>query len=649
MLQFFRRIINSRLGLVIAFGVLGVIALAFAAGDVTGLASGGGGILGNPAVKVGGQSVSSAELARRAQDELRLARQQQPTYDMSTLIAQGGVEAIVQRAISTLALDEFGHDQGLRVSRALVGSELQNIAAFRGPTGQFDQKAYERLIAQRGMTDAQVQREIAKETMAQFLMVPTIGASQVPQGLALPYASLLLEKRAGQVALIPAGAVPAPAAPNDADVQAWYQKNIARFTTPERRIIRYIRVTPETVKAQAVPTEAEIATAYKAASDTYAAKAMRSVTLVTVLDQKAADALAAKVKGGTAIDAAARAAGLEPRTVADVDKAALAGQTSPALADQVFAASRGAVIGPVKGGFGFVIARVDGEKQRAGRSLAEVRGEIAATLTKQKTADALQKLQGTIDDSLTDNANINEVAADRKLAVQATPALTATGLNPDQPGAAPDAALAPIVTAGFAAEDGDTPTTVPLGRDGSFAVVGLDRIVSAAPVPLAKVRAQVVADLQADRARRAARAVASKALAALNGGKSFAEALTSTGLKLPPVQPLSAVRAQLNADPRGVNPVLALLFSMKQGSAKMLESPENKGWLLLKLDAVTPGDATKQPGAITATRGDLGRSIGQEYAQQFARAVANQVGVKRNQGAIDQVKKDLAGAGSGDQ
>lgn len=649
MLQFFRRLINSRLGLVIAFGVLGVIALAFAAGDVTGLASGGGGILGNPAVKVGGQSVSSAELARRAQDELRLARQQQPTYDMATLIAQGGVEAIVQRAISTLALDEFGHDQGLRVSRALVGSELQNIAAFRGPTGQFDQKAYERLIAQRGMTDAQVQREIAKETMAQFLMVPTIGASQVPQGLALPYASLLLEKRAGQVALIPAGAVPAPAAPNDADVQAWYQKNIARFTTPERRIIRYIRVTPETVKAQAVPTEAEIATAYKAASDTYAAKAMRSVTLVTVLDQKAADALAAKVKGGTAIDAAARAAGLEPRTVADVDKAALAGQTSPALADQVFAASRGAVVGPVKGGFGFVIARVDGEKQRAGRSLAEVRGEISATLTKQKTADALQKLQGAIDDSLTDNANINEVAADRKLAVQATPALTAAGLNPDQPGAAPDAALAPIVTAGFAAEDGDTPTTVPLGQDGSFAVVGLDRIVSAAPVPLAKVRAQVVADLQADRARRAARAVASKALAALNGGKSFADALTSTGLRLPPVQPLSAVRAQLNADPRGVNPVLALLFSMKQGSAKMLESPENKGWLLLKLDAVTPGDATKQPGAITATRGDLGRSIGQEYAQQFARAVANQVGVKRNQGAIDQVKKDLAGAGSGDQ
>lgn len=649
MLQFFRRFINSRMGMVVTFGVLGVVALAFAAGDVTGLGSSGGGILGRPAVSVGGQSMSSADLARRMQDELRMARQQQPTVDMAQLVQQGAVEAIVRRAITSMALDEFGKDQGLRVSRALVGSELRNIAAFRGPTGQFDQKAYERLIAQRGMTDSQVQGEIAKEIMSQFLLVPTVGASQVPQGLAMPYASLLLERRSGQVALIPAAAVPAPAAPSDGDVQQWYRQHLARYTTPERRVIRYIVVHPDTVKAQATPTEAEIAAAYRAAADTYAAKEMRSVTLVTVLDQKAAEALAAKVKGGTAIDAAARAAGLEPRVVTDVDKAALAGQTSPALADQVFAAARGAVVGPVKGGFGFVVARVDGTKQRAGRTLADVHGEIAATLTKQKTNDALQKMQGAIDDSLTDNANIGEVAADQKLTVQATPALTAAGLNPDQPGAQPDPALAKVVAAGFAAEEGDAPTTVGLGDDGSFAVVALDRIVRPTPVPLDKARGQVIADLQADRVRRAARDAASKALAALNKGQPLAAVLSASGLKLPPPQPLAAVRAQLNADPRGVNPVLALLFSMKRGTAKMLESPENKGWLLIQLDQVTPGDATKQPGAVTATRGDLGRVIGNEYAEQFARAVGNLMGAKRNQGAIDQVKKDLLGGGAGNQ
>ena len=39
------------------------------------------------------------------------------------------------------------------------------------------------------------------------------------QKLALPYASLLLERRQGQIALIPAAAVPAGPAPTDAEVQ----------------------------------------------------------------------------------------------------------------------------------------------------------------------------------------------------------------------------------------------------------------------------------------------------------------------------------------------------------------------------------------------------------------------------------------------
>ncbi|MGJ3628093.1 hypothetical protein AB5I41_16005 [Sphingomonas sp. MMS24-JH45] len=42
-----------------------------------------------------------------------------------------------------------------------------------------------------------MQAEIARETMAQFLVVPTIGASQVPATMALPYASLLLSGAKG--------------------------------------------------------------------------------------------------------------------------------------------------------------------------------------------------------------------------------------------------------------------------------------------------------------------------------------------------------------------------------------------------------------------------------------------------------------------
>lgn len=642
MLSFLRRIVHSKLGVVITFGILIVIALAFAAGDVTGLATGSG-ILGNPVASVGGQSLSSADIRQRAQDELRFARQQQPELDMAQFVQLGGVDALITRTLSGLALDTFGQKQGLRVSRALVGSELKAIPAFAGPTGQFDQQAYERLLAQRGLTDAQVQRDIARDTMAQFLTLPTVGAGQVPEQLALHYASLLLEQRAGQVALLPAATSgPAPA---EAELQQWYRGNIARYTTPERRVIRYALVGPQQVQAQTNPSDAEIQQAYAADKAKYAPKELRDVSLVTVLDEKAAQALATRVKGGTAIDAAARAAGLEARTVTGAEQRAIATQTSAAAAAAIFGAAQGAVIGPVRGSIGFIVARVDKVSRDPGKTLAQAREEIVATLRKQKATEAIGRIRDAVEDALADNSNINEVAADQKLAVQTTPALLASGADPDRPQAAPDQALTPIVAAAFAAEEGDTPTTVPVGEDGSFAVVALDRVVRPTPVPFAQARARVLADASADRARRAARQAANAVLAKVNAGTPLAAAVAQAGVKAPPVQPITATRAQITANRGQVNPVLAVLFGMKQGTARTIEAPDGRGWLVLRLDRITPGDAGKQPGVIQATRADLSRAVGREYVQQFANAVAASQGAKQHADAIAALKKDLVGGG----
>jgi len=633
MLSFFRRIVNSRAGVFVTLALLGIIALSFAAGDVTGLSSGGGGLLGNPVVTVGGTSVTATDVRKRAEDEVRFAQTQQPGFDMAQLVQLGGIESIVDRLANAIGLDKFGEDQGLRVSRALIGSEIKNIQAFQGPTGQFDQATYERLIAQRGLTDAQVQTEIARSTMAQFLVTPTVGASQVAQKLALPYASLLLERRQGQIALIPAAAVPAGPAPTDAEVQKFYAGHLPRYTVPERRVVRYAVVTPDSVKAQATPTDAEIQQAYNGNAAAYRPREQRTVSLVTVLDQKAADAFAAKVKGGTALAAAARAAGLEPRTIDKADKAALAGQISTPVADALFGAPKGAVVGPIKGTIGFVVAQVDAVTKVPGRTLAQARDEIAQTLTRSKTADALSQLQNKIDDALSDNANINEVATDQKLTLATTKPLLASGIDPDDAATKADPRLVPIMQAGFAAEEGDTPTIVALG------------IVPAAPRPLAQVRAQVVKDIVAERQQAAAKQIASQALAKLNKGADLATVLAQTGVRGPAPQPIDTTRAQLNANQRGVEPTLALLFSMSQGSARMLQAPNNAGWLLIKLNRITPGDARGKPGVVAATRADLGRVIGQEYAQQFTRAAVDAVGIKRKPEAIADLKRELSGQG----
>lgn len=643
MLGFFRRLINSKVGIIVTFITLGIIALAFAAGDVSNIRNVGlGALSGNDVATIGKTKITVDELRQRAQQEIDQARQQQPGIDAKQYLAAGGLEAAVQQLITTVGLAEFGRENGMVVSKRLVDGQIASIPALQGPNGKFDETLYRRILAERRLTDAQIRQDIARDVLVRQLTAPTIGATTVGQQLALPYASLLLEKRAGEVGIVPVSALPQGPAPTAQEIQSFYGRNLARYRVPERRTIRYAVVTPAQLAAQSIPTEAEIAQAYQKNRADYQATEKRVVTQVTLADQTSADALAAKVRGGTSIADAARAVGLEASTLPALDKAGLAAQASPALADATFAAAKGAVVGPVRGAIGFVVARVDSIDQVAGRSLDQVRAQLTADLAKQKTQAALAALHDKLDDALSGGATFDEVIADAKLSPKTSPALAQGAVDPLNPAAKPDPALVPLIAAGFAADDGDAPQLVQTGTDGSFAVVALGQTQPAAPRPLADVRNQVVADLIADRRRQSARTIANAVLAKVKGGMSLAQALRASGASLPAPQPVNASRADV-LQAQGRNPALALLFSVPQGQARLLEAPGDAGWLIVKTDRIERGNAAGNAAAIAAARGGLSRSMGGEYAEQFARAARAAIGTKVDQRAIARVRADLAG------
>jgi peptidyl-prolyl cis-trans isomerase D len=645
MLSLIRRLTHSKVGLVVTFGLLALIALAFAATDITGMQSGataGGGSVAT----VGKAKIGEGELRDRAQNVLEGYRQQQPGIDMGQFIAQGGLEGTLNQLIEDLALDQFGRDQGMVVSKRAVDGEIASIPALQGPDGKFSQTIYQQLLRDRKLTDVQIRQDIARDIIKQQLILPTLPAAQVPLQLALPYASLLLEKRQGQVGFIPTRAMPVGAAPTEAELATWYKRNLAHYTIPERRTIRYAMVTGDQIKAQTVPSEAEIAQAYKSQAATYAATEKRSIVQVILADQASANALAAKVKAGTSIEAAARAAGLEPITLPLVQKAAYAAQSTPAIADAVFAAPQGGVVGPLRGTLGFTVVRVDAIQKVAARSLDEVRGEVSAAVSREKANTVLARIHDALDDGIANRSTFAELVSDQKLTASATPALLADGRDPNDATrkAAPD--FMPIIAAAFAAESGDSPQLVTIGTDGGFALVALDRVVPPAAPPIAAIRPVLARDFTLDRSRRAARAIAAGIVAKANKGGAFPALYAASGVKVPPIQPLNASRAQLSTNPRGAPPPLVLMFSMSQGTSKLLEAPNNEGWFVLHLDRIERGNAVGKPQVIDAMRADLGKVVGREYAQQFSVAVQKHVGVKKNDKSIAAVRAALTGAGA---
>ncbi|KQN26491.1 peptidylprolyl isomerase [Sphingomonas sp. Leaf33] len=644
MLSFFRRIIKSKLGIPITLGILAVIALAFAAGDINSARTSGGSA--SAAVTVGNTAVSEADLRQRVRTAYDNARQQSPGLTMEAFVAQGGFDAIVERTVNDLALQQFAQKVGMAAGKRAVDGEIASIPAFQGFDGKFSQAAYDNLLRQQGLTDKGIREDIERGMLSRQLIAPTAGATQVPTQLALPYASLLLERRQGTVAYIPVSAIGAGAAPTDAELQTYYARQRARYTIPERRVVRYALVKAADIAATAKPSPAEIAQAYNQNRVRFAASEKRALSQVVLADQAAATALAAKVKGGASIADAARAAGLEASTIPAGDKAAITTATSAGIADAVFAAAQGAILGPLRSPLGWHVVRVDAVQPVAGKSLAEATPELSAELGKVKAQEALAAIHDKLDDAIGGNATFDEVVTDGKLSAQATAPITAAGVNPAAPTAQPDPAIQRLAQAAFAAEPGDSPQLVQMDADGSFAVVGIGNVVPAAPPPLAQIRDQVLRDFVIDRNLRAARALASAAVTKINGGTPLGTALQGTGVKLPPVQTLNATRAELARQSGQLPPPVALMFSMAAKRAKMLEAPNRGGYFIVYLNAIQSGNATGNPVLVTSTQQGLGGVSGRELSEQFAAAVRKVVDVKRNEAVLSRLRADLSGTGA---
>ncbi|MDF0487250.1 SurA N-terminal domain-containing protein [Sphingomonas sp. H39-1-10] len=650
MLSFFRRIINSKVGVVVTLAGLIVIALMFGLTDITGLTGGGGATgLGESLATVGGTKIGANDIRSRAQRELEGYRQQNPTLDMAQFVAGGGVDGTLNRMIDTIALERFGHKQGMFVSDRLVDGRIASIPSLQGPDGKFSQDAYDRALKQAHQTDAALRADMKQGMIAQLLVTPLqADTPQVPRALALTYAGLLLEKRHAQIAAIPAGALATGPAPTDAELAAYYKTNAARYSVPERRTIRYATVSGKALTTPVTVSDAEIAAAYQAQIAGFRAVQRRTVVRVIVGDAASANALAAKIKAGTPIDQAARAAGLEPATMTALEKSAIAAQTSPAFADAVFAAAKGSVVGPVKGTLGYVVGRVESIDDRGEIPLAQAKAQLTEQLTTQKKNDQLRKIHDALDDAISNRATFDQLVSQQKLTPQVSPPVLASGVDPAHPDAKVPPAAKAIVDAGFASQPGDTPQLVPVDAD-SFAIVATAKVFPSAPPPLAEIRDAVARDFTMERAAKAARAVAKKVMDAANTGTPLAQAVAAAGVKLPPVQPLDKTRAEITANPAGVPAPLAMLFSMAPHTAKIVAVPNNAGWFVLWLDRIDKGDARGRPDIVAATQADIGKATGGEYIQQFVKAVRGTVGVKTDAIALAKLKAALTGQETTDQ
>ena len=643
MITAIRSLFSSTLGKIIALGFIGLIGVVFALSDVGNMGFGGG-VGGANVARVGDRDIGAAELrdaVRRAYDQ---AREQQPELTMEAFIEAGGLQQTLDQIIDGAAFSQYAADLGFGISKRLVDGRIADIPVFKGVSGNFDQTVYMNFLRNNNMTEAQLRNDMEQTIYAEQLAAPIGSMRRVAPAMALPYAALPLEERRGQATFIPASSFAPTADPGDAVLQKHLTENRSRFSIPERRVLRYAVFDRNSAPVPAV-TEKEIADIYKANGARFAASETRRFMQVIAPDQATANSIATKVRGGTAVAAAAQAAGLTAASSGDVTQVAYSGMTNAAAAKAAFAAKRGDVLGPTQTGLGWAVAQVEDIKTIPAKTLEMATPEIRDQLTKNKANEAIINYYNGVQDAVNTGVSIDEIIEERKLAGADTPAILPNGRAPAQPDFALSADLAPMIAQAFQGSGEGETHLATLVENEKFAVYAVKSVVAAAPPPFAQIRAELLADWKLAQGQKIARDKARAIVKAVEGKQSFADAVRAAGPNIGSVQTIGGLRGELGAGGQRVPPELSLLFSMAPGSIKTLEVPGNRGWMVIALGTVNrPDTKAIKPEQVNAIAGALGPAFGNELVSQMMQDARKRVGVEINQKLLTQLRQELTGS-----
>ncbi len=641
MISFFRKALSSWL----ALGLFGLILIAFL---VTGFGSPFGmeslAITGDIVAKVGSSRVDSATLAAAVQRDFERSKNERPELTMAQYLQAGGVEDQLQRLILDRAVDGFASEEGIVISRRLVDRELAKVSLFNGITGKFDPDVYQQVLAKNKITDAEARAQYGRELIATMIELPAGAGTRLPDQMALAYTTVQLESRSGLVATVSASSFTGGAAPTEAELKSFYAANTSRYTLPETRVIRYALISPDRFAGKVQPSAQDVEAAYKANAAKFAQSEKRTLTQVIVSDQAAANAIAAKAKASSLADAA-KGAGSDATTLKPMDKAAYGSiATAPAIADAAFAAKQGDVLVAGKSALGWHVVKVDAVTVTGGKSVDQAKAELMPELTKRAETEAMLDLVTKIEDAIDDGQALDDVAKAHGLTLVDTPAITASGIAPDNRAYTAPKDIAPMVKEAFTVEADDEPIVGVIDqKTGLSALYDVTSVNASAPRSMAALGEQLKQDFINDRAAKAAKKAANAVLARVNKGASLSAALAAE--KLGGAKPISGKRLDLSKGPTANPEGFGTLFELARGKARMSELPGKTGYAIVWLDTITPGDPKSNKPVSDALSQQLNRTLGGEYADQFLRAISTRAGVTRNADSIDKVKRGLSSPG----
>jgi len=406
----------------------------------------------NGVAKVAGQTITKEEWDAAHRQQLDRMRQVYGNqFDSKIFDSPQARRAILDNLIAQRALGAEVVASKLVVPDQVLQQSILQIPGLTKPDGSFDNEQYRVLLAAQGMTQKSYEAGLRREMALQQLNAAIQTTAFAPKTVAENLSSLNDQERTVQMLNFKPDSYAGQAKVTDELLKAYYDKNGARFETPEQADIEYVVLDAAAVAAQASVTDDDIKAYYEQNQKQYATEEQRRAShiLITVKkDASAADKAAAKTKAEGLVaqlrknpgDFAklAKANSQDPGSAdngGDLGYFSRGAMVKP-FADAAFSLKQGEISDPVESDFGYHVIEVTGIKPAAVKPLESVKAEIGAEIKKQIAAKKYSEMADQFNNLVYENGDSLKAVSDKlKLKIQ-----TASGVtrNPNPAaGAAP--------------------------------------------------------------------------------------------------------------------------------------------------------------------------------------------------------------------
>ena len=527
----------------------------------------GTGSSGATVAKVGRQIITQTEWDEAHKREVDRMRASMPNLDAKFFDTPHARYATLERLVRDRVLNEAVQTAHLTTTDARLARELQqnpSISGLRKPDGSLDMERYRQLAASIGLTPEGLEAQVRSDLSTRQLESGVMGTAFASKAVTDVVMKALFEKREVQIATFQPAAFAATVSLTDADIEAYYKENAAKFQAPEAASIEYVVLDLDAIKKTMVLNEADLKTYYDQNAARFSGKEERRASHILLnasKDAPAADREKAKARAQALLVQLRKA----PQTFADVarknsqdtgsapsggdlDFFGRGAMVKP-FEDAAFAMKKGDISDVVESDFGFHIIQLTDVKTPKQRSFEELRPGMEAELKTQQAQRKYAELAEVFTNSVYEQSDSLKPVAERlKLEVKSASHIQRTAM----PGAAGVLANPKFLAAVFSAD------SLEKKRNTEAVEIAANQLVSARIVqytpartlPLAEVRSSVRERLVAKRSAELARKEGAEKLVAWKANPDSAALPASVLVSREQGQALSsaALDAVLRAD-----------------------------------------------------------------------------------------------------